>query len=214
MRYANIFRTLNIVNFIKLSSLCITLLLFINTAAMALSIPPMTLPPLNGTPNTISYSNTGGGTVTRTKYDKNGIREESTTLDSNNRVIAETDYDAKGNPISREHFDPKTGKSLHVYDDFHKDGSFTRTRYDAKRKYIIGRFDKNGNPINKKKTTKKSYGSNSINSETTNLEVNKYISSYRIETGTSDNSTIFNREYGLSNINTDYTGSGYSDINF
>jgi len=220
MTYPNIFKTVQLVNFIKLTSICFTLLIFINTAAMALSIPPMTLPPLRGTPNHTIYTDTGNGTVTRTTYDDNGIREESTTYNSKEKVIALTYYWGNGDPRYREHIDPKTGKDLNVHDDFNKDGSFTRTRTDGNRIYIIGKFDKNGNPIKKGKTTKthkysdmKNYDSSKTNTRDIKPLVNQETPSYRTNTDVSYNSTTFNREYGLSNINTRYIESDYREQN-
>lgn len=219
MIYTNIMRK-QLVHSLKLTFMLFSVLMFLNTAAMALSIPPMSLPPLKGTPNGTTYTDTGSGTKTLTEYDENGIREESATFDSNGKIIALTDYEGDGAPRYREHIDPKTRKYIHICDDFNDDGSFTRTRCDGKRNYIIGKFDKNGNPIKKGKTTKthkysdmRNYDSNRLDTRDIKPLFNQETPSYRINTDTADNSTIFNREYGLSDINTNYSGSYYRQQN-
>jgi len=113
MRYTNIMRK-QLVYSLKFTFILFSVFIFFNTAAMALSIPPMSLPPLKGTPNGTTYTDTGGGTKTLTEYDENGIREESATFDSNGKIIATTYYEGNGDPITREHFDPKTGMMISI----------------------------------------------------------------------------------------------------
>ncbi len=103
----------------------------------------------NGKPSSTTVEDGGKHKLEDIKYDKKGIKEESTTY-AGGKVTSKTDYDAKGEPNSIDWMG-KDGKTIIQTKSFGKDGKYSITRYrDDGSVFVETDFDKDGHATDSK----------------------------------------------------------------